>query len=53
MPAAVSHGRKHPMPSDYKPPTRLSNLLRSGALFWSAFAVVVVLLGGYALLALH
>jgi hypothetical protein len=35
------------MPFEYRPPTRLSKLLRSGPLFWGAFAVVVIVLGLY------
>jgi hypothetical protein len=33
-------------PGDYQRPNRLSRVLRSGALYWSGFAVVVVLVIG-------
>lgn len=34
--------------SDYKPPTRLSTLLRSGGLFWGGIALVAIVFGLYA-----
>ena len=36
------------MPFEYKPPSRLSTLLRSGPVFWGALAAVVLAFGAYA-----
>lgn len=36
------------MSHDYKPPTRLSTLLRSSGLFWGAIAFVAIVFGLYA-----
>lgn len=36
------------MPFDYKPPTRLSALLRSGPLFWGLLLTAALMFGAYA-----
>jgi hypothetical protein len=36
------------MPFEYKPPSRLSALLRSWPVFWGAFAAVALAFGAYA-----
>jgi hypothetical protein len=36
------------MPFDYKPPSRLSNLLRSGPLYWGGLLAVALAFGVYA-----
>ena len=37
------------MSHEYKPPTRLSRVLRSGGLFWGGLALVAIIVGVYAL----